>query len=164
MKTKTFNFKLQLLWPFPCYLDLHFPLNSYNSLNEVNVFIKVNVVLCLCHYCSVCNIDPQHVSYINCVTEGVQVCAYMYVYLRVCVCTWVWKIKFDFLPNTWYLIPILNMWMSEVTVYISTFLLAEKSIFWTNKLHYFLGLQWSGVKVAINHRIGSKWRLSSHCL
>ena len=51
--------------------------------------------------------------------------------------------------------------MSEITVYNSTFLLAEESIFGTNKLHFFQGLQWSWVKVAINHRIGSKWRLSS---
>ena len=50
--------------------------------------------------------------------------------------------------------------MSEVTVYISTFLLAEESIFGTNKLRFFQGLQWSWVKAAINHRIASKWRLS----
>ena len=49
--------------------------------------------------------------------------------------------------------------MSEIAVYISTFLLAEES----NKLHFFQGPQWPWVKVAINHRIGSKWRLLFDC-
>ena len=66
------------------------------------------------------------------------VCAYMCVSLCVCICTWVWKVQFDFLPNAWYLITILNMSMYEIT-----------------------GLQWSWIKVAINHRIWSKLRLSS---
>ena len=90
------------------------------------------------------------------------VCVYVYVYvcvcvdmgvsLCVCVCTWVWKSQFDFLPNTWFLTPIQNMWVSEIKVSISRFVLAEESLFGTNKLYFFQGLQRSWVKVAINCR------------
>ena len=129
----------------------------------------MNAVLCLGIYCNVCNICLLHVSYINCIRGCptasllvcVRLCICVYVFLCVCVCTWVWKFQFDFLLNTWFVIPILNMWVSEIRVCISTFLLAEESIFGTNKLHFFQGLQWSWVKVAINRKISSKCRLSS---
>ena len=56
------------------------------------------------------------------------------------------------------MIPILNMWVSEIKLSISTFILAEESLSGTNKSHFFHGLQWSWIKVAINCRIGSKWK------
>ena len=92
-----------------------------------------------------------------CVCVCVCRCACRCLSQCVCVCTWVWKFQFDFLPKTWYLISVLNMWMSEITICISTFLLAEESIFGTNKLHFSQALQWPWVKVAISHRIGSTW-------
>ena len=124
-------------------------------------------------YCNVCNIVCLlHVSFIDCIRKGLMtslqvclcvcvcVCVCLCVYLCVCVCTWVWKFQFDFLSDTWFLIPILNMWVSDIRVCISTFLLAEESNFGTNKSNFFQGLQWSRVKVAINCRIGYKWWLS----
>ena len=80
------------------------------------------------------------------------VCVCVCVSLCVCMCTWVWKSQFDFLPNTWFLIPIQNMWVSEIRLSISRFLLVEESLFGTNKLYFFQGLQWSWVKIAINCR------------
>ena len=76
-----------------------------------------------------------------------RVCVYvLYVRMRVYVSV---KVQFDFLPSTGSLIPKLNMWVTEIRVCISTFLLAEELIFGTSKLRFFQGLQCSRVKEAL---------------
>ena len=89
------------------------------------------------------------------------VCVCVCVCVHLCVCTRVWKFRFDFFPNTWYLIPQfshpknVSVW-NFVWVCISTFLLAWESLFGANKLQFFRGLQWSWAEVGINYRIDCK--------
>ena len=121
MKRKISNFKLKLLWSLPCYLDFRFHLNSYNSLSQVNVFIKVNVVLYVfAIYCNVFNICLLHVSYINCIREGV--C----VHVCVCLCVYV-SVK----CSIWF--PPKYLILDSHPKYVNV---------WNNSLHFNISISW----------------------